>query len=288
MEKDAIGEKDVAAFKKAVWDYYGVSGRHALPWRKTRKPYHILVSEVMLQQTQVDRVISKYKAFIHEFPDFETLYGAPLSSVLVAWSGLGYNRRAKLLKLAAGDIVERFGGRVPKDAEALRSLPGVGEYTAGAVACFAYNEPVVMVETNIRTVFIRHFFPNATDKDRGTKIHDADIRFLVAQTLDHEDPRSWYYALMDYGAHLKKTYGNASRASAHYTRQSAFKGSRRQVRGAIVKYLIETPRSLADLKNALPGSKKDLLDIINDLKREGFIECERDMYFLSGYPQGGQ
>ncbi len=219
------------AFVRRVWSYYDTAGRHTLPWRKTRDPYRILVSEVMLQQTQALRVVPMYKAFLKRFPTVGALTKAPLKDVLVAWQGLGYNRRAKALHETAKKIVAIHKGRFPKNYEDVLALPGVGPYTAGAVMAFAYNEAVPVLETNVRTVYLHHFFKDDTD------VTDKELMKLVERTLDRERPRDWYYALMDYGAHLKQTIGNQNQRARAYSKQSAFKGSDREIRGAIVKEL---------------------------------------------------
>src|SRR3989338_7324816 len=140
-------------FRSTVWKYWKEHGRHDLPWRLTHDPYRILVSEVMLQQTQVPRVIEKYKEFLKKFPTVRALAKASLSDVLKVWSGLGYNRRGKYLHDAAKEIVA-----VGNIREALASsLPGVGPYTRAAVRVFAFNEPDILIETNIRAAYIHHF-----------------------------------------------------------------------------------------------------------------------------------
>ena len=232
-----VRENEVNEFRRTVLDYFRAYGRHDLPWRKTRNPYHILVSEMMLQQTQVHRVVSYFERWIKKYPTPHTLAAAPLSEVLGMWSGLGYNRRAKYLHDAAKIIAEHpkhpllpVRGRTEiVSAEELRELPGVGEYTAKAVRVFAWNQPEVLIETNVRTVFIHHFFP------RARMVSDARLLPLIEAALDRGNPRQWYAALMDYGTHLKSTHPNPSRKSKHYTKQSKFEGSLRQVRGEILK-----------------------------------------------------
>ncbi len=221
-----------AAFRKIVYDHFRRSGRD-LPWRYTTNPYHIMVSEIMLQQTQVDRVAEKYQSFIKRFPSITSLARARLSSVLKAWQGLGYNRRAKFLHQAAQQIVRQHGGRFPQTQDALVELPGIGEHTAAAIMAYAYDAPVVYIETNIRSVFIHHFFPTRK------KVSDAALLPYVEKMLDRKHPRRWYSALMDYGTWLKREHGNASRRSRHYTRQLPFAGSVRQVRGAIIRELTQ-------------------------------------------------
>ena len=187
----------IRTFRNTIYDHYHRHGRD-LPWRRTRNPYRVLVSEIMLQQTQVDRVIEKYGLFLSSFPDFQTLAAASVKDVLRLWQGLGYNRRALGLKALAERVVTQHRGRLPSDPDKLIALPGIGKYTAGAVGAFAFNKPVVFMDTNIRRVFIHTFF-----KDQDL-IEDAHILPLVEQTLDASDPRSWYNALMDYGAMLAK------------------------------------------------------------------------------------
>ncbi len=199
--------KKEKVFAKVVRTYYKQHGRHILPWRKTKNPYRIFVSEIMLQQTQVDRVIPKYKAFLKLFPSLVALADASLGEVLRAWQGLGYNRRAKMLHSCAKEIMESYTGKFPKDQKTLLSLPGIGPYTASAVMAFAYNEPVVLIETNVRTVFIHHFFSDQTD------VTDTEILALVDRTLDRKNPREWYYALMDYGSYHYRPTKNPYPAS---------------------------------------------------------------------------
>jgi A/G-specific adenine glycosylase len=202
-----------------------------MSWREDTRPYYVLVSELMLQQTQVDRVMPKFHAFIRRFPDEAALAGASLSEVLVLWSGLGYNRRAKFLHEAAKMVTTDLNGKFPSDYENLVRLPGVGPNTAGAILAYAFNQPVVYIETNVRTVYFHHFFGD------GDKVTDAQLRQLVEETLDRENPREFYWALMDYGSYLKKQGAGRIRQSTHYKKQSALKGSVREIRGQIVKAL---------------------------------------------------
>ncbi|MCK4515668.1 MAG: HAD-IA family hydrolase, partial [Spirochaetaceae bacterium] len=220
----------VAEFRHAIHEHYH-RHRRKMPWRETLNPYEILVSEIMLQQTQADRVVPKYREFLDSFPTVQRLARASLQEVLQRWQGLGYNRRGKHLHDTAREIMDRFDGTVPRSARELRTLPGVGPYTAGAVRAFAFNAPAVFVETNIRRVFIHLFFPGRES------VADREILPLIGVTLDCEDPRNWYYALMDFGAHLAGVFGNANRRSAHYQRQGPFVGSVREVRGMIIRIL---------------------------------------------------
>ena len=203
-----------------------------MPWRETRDPYRILVSEIMLQQTQVDRVRGKYEAFLSAFPDVAALASAPLDRVLAAWQGLGYNRRAVALHRSARILRSEHHCLIPNDTAALVALPGIGAATAGSIRAFAFNEPVVFIETNIRRVFIHEFFPGRE------AVADDELLPFVAAALVRRSPRDWYYALMDYGTALARQVPNPNRRSRTYTRQSRFEGSDRQLRGAILRVLV--------------------------------------------------
>ncbi|HVU06613.1 MAG TPA: A/G-specific adenine glycosylase [Candidatus Paceibacterota bacterium] len=274
---------DRQRFKSLVMDYFRKSGRHDLPWRDLpadsngfRDPYRIFVSEMMLQQTQVSRVLKRYDEFLKEFPDAEALAGATAAQVLRAWQGLGYNRRALLLKRAAESVVRDHNGAFPRGADELESLPGIGQSTRGAILAFAYGIPSVFIETNIRAVFLHCFF-----KDKK-KVPDAKILPLIEETLDRKDPRSWYYALMDYGAHLKQTLPNPSRRSKHHVKQSAFKGSNREIRAAIVRFVLGGARTKVDIKKYIAtkigDTPHDIEKNIAALVREGFMKKTKSGY----------
>ncbi len=256
-------------FRAKVVGFWKKHGRHDLPWRKTHDPYKILVSEIMLQQTQVDRVVPYFERFIKKFPTVQALAKAPLSDVLKEWQGLGYNRRAKLLRECAKEIVEKHDGAIPKGRSALESLLGIGPYTAGAIRVFAFNQPEVLIETNIRAVYLHHFFPHTY------KVDDRLICVYVGKTAKGQDPRTWYSALMDYGAFLKKTNLNPSRRSKHHVKQSKFEGSLRQVRGSIIRTLSEG-EPLHHLYGE-EGFKKALAA----LAREGMIEKRGTEWWLA-------
>jgi A/G-specific adenine glycosylase len=230
-----VSDAAIARFRDLIKVYYATYGRD-FSWRRDITPYRVLVSEIMLQQTQTSRVDEKFPAFIDRFGDFQELAEAPLSEVLRMWKGLGYNRRARFLHESAQRIVAEHGGVLPDDEKTLATLPGIGGATASSICAFAFNQPVVFIETNIRTVFL-YFFFNAQ-----SRVHDRDILPLVTRALDRTAPRAWYSALMDYGVFLKKTVGNVSRASRHYTRQSPFAGSNRQLRGRILQLLLDNRR----------------------------------------------
>lgn len=268
-----MAKSEVALFERTVLNFYTNQGRHHLPWRKTTNPYRILVSEVMLQQTQVDRVIPYYKNFLKKFPTVKALASAPLGEVLRAWSGLGYNRRAKMLHDAAKKIT--IYGNFPTDYKTLVSLPGVGEYTARAVRVFAFNQPEFLVETNIRTVFIHHFFSRIK-----REISDQEIvPYMELCSNAIKNPREWYAALMDYGAYLKKTHGNISRRSKTYAKQKPLKGSDREIRGVILKALQQSSHTLQALQK-LPFEKNRLKKHLSKLVDEQLIIKIQSRYSL--------
>lgn len=264
-----------AQFRKHVLAHYEQHGRHDLPWRKTTDAYRILVSEVMLQQTQVERVIPFYKAFLADFPTVRALADAPLASVLVRWQGLGYNRRAKMLHEAAKKVVQECKGRMPKSVTELESLPGVGHYTARAVAAFSGNEDVVFVETNLRTAVIYHFFK---DQDGIT---DTEVLAVLEKALPKGDARRWYSALMDYGAYLKRSGVRINAKSASYAKQATFRGSGREARGGILKALAKGPQTEAYLLGILGSDRTEqLTEMLNKLVREGLVQKKRTLYQL--------
>jgi A/G-specific adenine glycosylase len=241
-------------------------------WRKTRDPYKILISEVMLQQTQVNRVVPFYENFIKKFPDFGRLARAKTSDVLRAWQGLGYNRRAIALQKLSTIILEEFNGKLPRDREALETLPGIGRGTSGSLMAFAFNEPVIFIETNIRRTFIHFFFP------KKKMVTDAEIERCIKRTIDTKNPREWYWALMDYGSWLgqskmaQQTAGNPNRRSAHYLKQSKFKGSDRELRGQILKSLLQEKKlALSALVDRLRAKPARIEKIASALHKEGFL-----------------
>ncbi|HVS58727.1 MAG TPA: hypothetical protein VHD60_03235 [Candidatus Saccharimonadales bacterium] len=272
-----MSRRDIRAFQQEVLGYYAAHGRHDLPWRAPEPDgsfdsYKILVSEVMLQQTQVSRVIPIYQKAIYRFPTVSDLARAELGEVLRMWQGLGYNRRAKFLHQAAQMVVKDFGGEFPASAEELVKLPGVGKNTAGAVLAYAFNKPAAFVETNIRTVFIHHFFKDQTD------IPDGVILELLGKTVDAANPREFYWALMDYGTFLKQTVGNLSRASKSYVRQSPLEGSRRQVRGQVLRLLTQRAYSPAELQEHILDHR--LNEVLQALQNEGMISLQNGLYEL--------
>jgi A/G-specific adenine glycosylase len=269
-----LDTEQVKAFRRTVLAYYRTHGRHDLPWRipepeGTFDPYKIFVSELMLQQTQVPRVVPKFTEFIEKFPTVDILANAELADVLTVWSGLGYNRRAKFLWQAAQKVAHDHAGNFPKDTQLLMTLPGVGKNTAGAITAYAFNEPVVFIETNIRTVYIYHFL-----RERQA-IADNEILELVVATLDKKRPRQWYWALMDYGTLLKQMNGSLNMLSKQYTKQSA---SRREVRGKIIRLLTASSLTRQQLDQQVNDDRLD--DVLSELRKESMIRYSHDIYSL--------
>jgi A/G-specific adenine glycosylase len=271
-----MNSERVKLFRKTIFDYYRKHGRDELPWRQTEDPYKILVSEVMLQQTQVDRVVPYYRMFVRAYPNVRKLAKAPLADVLRLWQGLGYNRRAKMLHSAAKQIVEKYGAQVPKDAAELESIWGIGPYTAHAVAAFAYNHDAVFVETNIRTAVIYHFFP------RAKEVSDGEIFNVLKKTLPHGKSRIWYSALMDYGAALKRSGVKTNARVKGYKKQSRFDGSYRQARGAILRALAEGPLPSGTLTMLLGREREEQIKgALASLTKEGIIALSRGTFRLA-------
>lgn len=259
-------------FNEEVWQR-GRELYREMPWRTNTDPYYVLVSELMLQQTQVDRVVPKFEAFIGAFPTLEALGRASLSEVLTLWSGLGYNRRAKFLHETAKKVLADFDGSLPDSYDSLVSLPGIGPNTAGAILAYSFNQPVVFIETNVRTVYFHHFF-----EDQAL-VNDKELREIVSKTIDMEHPREWYWALMDYGSFLKKQGVGRNSKSSHYKKQSPLKGSVREVRGLILKALSVKEYTYVDLKSEMPDDER-FETAVTALIKEGLVEKNNDSLHL--------
>ncbi len=276
-----LNPEAVTFFQQAIYSRYYFNPR-PMPWRETRDPYRILVSEVMLQQTQVERVKPKYSQFLALFPTASDLASASLAEVLHAWQGLGYNRRAVALKRCTEEIQDRFNGCFPTTIHELESLPGIGHYTARAVAAFAFEIPEAFIETNIRTVFIHFFFHGREG------VHDREIMPLVLLTLDRNKPREWYYALMDFGVQLKQLYPNPNRRSRHHVPQSKFEGSNRQLRSRMLRAVLESPGiSVCDLVEILAAERGAVERNLAAMEREGFLCRTGDRYQVVADTQKG-
>ena len=251
---------DTNQFSELIWEKAGELYRD-MPWRDDPSFYHVLVSELMLQQTQVSRVLVKFDEFMKPFPTIEALAKASLADVLRVWQGLGYNRRAKFLHEAAKYVVQH--GQ-PTTIDGLVELPGVGRNTAGALMNYVYEIPTPFIETNIRTVFLNHFF-------EGEKsVSDAAIYELVDETMDREHPREWFWALMDYGAWLKSQGAGVLDLSTHYRKQAPLNGSVREVRGQIIAHLISRDYEIIELSDALNADER-FEPAIEGLVRDGLI-----------------
>lgn len=277
-----------AAFRWAIFRWFAAHGRD-LPWRRTRDPWRVLVSEVMLQQTQVDRVIPKYLSFVRRWPTPAAMARAPLRDVLSAWSGLGYNRRAAHLKAAAETVVRAHGGVMPADVEALEALPGVGRYTARAVASFAYGQDVALWDTNVRRIALRVF--------RGGEFADADpgreaLERLLADALPSGRSRDWHGALMDFGSAVcvsrnplcascplrgvclaAPRFLEGERPPRRLARpQARFAGSRREARGKVVRMLAAAgKRGASELAVVDALEREDAGAVIGSLVRDGLV-----------------
>lgn len=279
---------DFSAFKDRVWEQGRLLYRD-LPWRNTRDPYAIWISEVMLQQTQVSRVDGRWQRWLGRFPSIEALAVAPLADVLSEWQGMGYNSRAKRLQVCAQQVCDEFAGELPHNVKELVSLPGIGPATAAGIRAFSFNEPGVYLETNVRTVFIHEFFPGEE------KVDDKQLVPLVEEACPQSggDVRGWYYALLDYGAYLKKTIPNPSRRSKQHARQSKFEGSHRQKRAFVLRSVLAAPKTARDiaaelntfeLEQSRPEVHPDeVTAILDELSAEGMIACGAgDLWRVAG------
>lgn len=229
-----------------------------------------------MQQTQVERVVPYFTAWMKQFPTVKALAAAPLADVLRAWQGLGYNRRAKMLHEAAKAIVREYKGKFPRTAEQLVVLPGIGPYTARAVLAFSENQDVVFIETNLRTVITHHFFTNTTEP-----VADKEILTILEKVFPKGRAREWYSALMDYGSHLKRAGVRINAKSASYAKQKTFEGSGRQARGAILKALAKGPRSGDFLIELLGADRRaQMRSMLASLIKEGMIELKARKFQL--------
>jgi A/G-specific adenine glycosylase len=265
---------EIIAFKNLIWNFYLVH-RRTFPWRHNPDPYAVVISEIMLQQTQTYRVEPKYTAFLAALPTLDALANADLRTVLSLWQGLGYNRRGKFLHAMAREIMQNHNGIIPDTPELLVQLPGIGKATAGSICAFAFNKPTLFIETNIRTVFIHYFFPGQQE------ISDNQLLPFLSASLEKENPREWYYALMDYGVHLKKTVPNPSRKSKHHTMQSRFEGSDRQIRGVIIRTLTNCAAiKKEELINSISKDTTRVERILKQLIKEQLVVASESDVFI--------
>lgn len=273
--QEGITNNVMRRFQEIIQEYYSCNKR-TFAWRTIITPYHVVVSEIMLQQTQTYRVAPKFDAFIERFPSFAALANASFEEVLRYWKGLGYNRRAQNLHKIAQIITNNYQEILPNNPEILETFPGIGKATAASICAFAYNTPTVFIETNIRTIFIYFFFKNQN------QIPDKQIMPLITASLDSTNPREWYYALMDYGVMLKKEIGNISQLSKHHTKQTKFIGSNRQVRGKILEILLHKKTlALSELKKLLEFENSVIEKALNQLIAEQFVHIvDNDLSLL--------
>ncbi len=270
FKEEGITPSLVSDFRDHVMEFYEAKGRHDMAWRHTDDPYKIVVSEVMLQQTQVSRVTVMYPAFIEKFPDVSALAKADTTELLAAWQGMGYNRRALNLQKLAKIIVDEYGGKIPDDPELLVKLPGIGKATSCSIAAFAFNKRVIFIETNIRRVFIHYFF------DEDSIVDDAEILPLVSAMLP-DDPQNWYWALMDLGTALKTSVKNPNQRSKHYVKQKAFEGSDRQIRGEVLRRMIILETADAEeLATELDEDAGRVHGVMEKMADEGFFVREEE------------
>ncbi len=281
------------ALHERVLGWYAEQGRD-LPWRRTSDPYAVLVSELMLQQTQVSRVVPAYARFLRRFPTVGDLAAAPLADVLAEWSGLGYPRRARSLHLAARAIVEQHGGRVPDDLAALRGLPGLGEYTARAVSTFAHGRAEGPVEVNVARVLTRAV--------AGVPLTRGPLQGLADDLVPEGAPAAWSHALMDLGATVcrirprcevcplgavcawRRDGGEdpAASSSGRSRPQGRWEGSDRQLRGRVLRALLDGPRSPEELAGATGGDAERLGRLLGGLAADGLVEEHEGVLALPG------
>jgi len=278
-----LTKKQLEILKSALWNYYDENGRHDLAWRKKHTPYAVVVSEIMLQQTQVVRVEEYFRNWMRKYPSWKSLACAPLREVLLSWQGLGYNRRGKYVHDIAKIVTEKYKGKLPSGRVELESLPGIGHYTAGSVRAFAFNESDIFMETNIRTVLFYHLYDyeHMTLKSIDDKeLLDVLEKYIQTDQRAQENPREFYWALMDYGSHLKQTVGNLNTRARAHTKQSRFEGSRRQLRAQLLRYILDSPRTEKEV--IFQGTKDTQLtkDLLNDLVKEGSVRKEKEKYFV--------
>ncbi|HLC49676.1 MAG TPA: A/G-specific adenine glycosylase [Candidatus Andersenbacteria bacterium] len=268
----------IPKFQKTILTWYSQNKRD-LPWRNTKNPYRIMVSEIMLQQTQVSRVLPKYKEFLQAFPTIQALAESNDADLLKIWSGLGYWRRARFLKETCKEIIKSHNGKFPKDIPTLISLPGIGPYTAGAIACFAFGNSSAFIDTNIRRVYLHFFFADKKD------VQDSDIIKIAKKAVPKDNPRDWHWALFDYGALVLKDK-KINLKSRHYAKQSKFLGSFRSYRAHALRFLLATEKKQVK-KDALEEYLEDLLrkderdfspgEILDSLEQDKLIIREKNI-----------
>jgi len=261
-ELGTLNCEHIESFREKIFNFYRLNGR-VFPWRNTTDRYAVMISEIMLQQTQADRVIPKFEVWLQHYPDVAHLASAPLQQVLSLWSGLGYNSRAVRLQRCASIIMESFGGIVPSKPELLQTLPGIGEYTCRSIPVFADNLDTAAVDTNIRRIIIHEFtLPEDTSA--------VQLQQTAEALVPPGQSRAWHNALMDYGALFLTSKITGIRP---LTKQSKFQGSKRWYRGKLIKELIgREGMYLEEITEKYASCPWNLDEIINDLIIEGLVE----------------
>ncbi|HJJ48250.1 MAG TPA: A/G-specific adenine glycosylase [Methanocorpusculum sp.] len=277
FSKEGVTENLMQDFRDYVFAFYEKNGRHEMQWRHTTDPYKIIVSEVMLQQTQVPRVAIVYPKFIERFPTIDALANASAEEVLAAWQGMGYNRRVLNLQKLCKTVLNEYKGFFPQEPEKLVKLPGIGPATSCSIAAFAWNRDVIFIETNIRRVFIHYFFPPDAEVD------DSELLPLVSAALPKGKARKWYWALMDLGTEMKTKMPNPNRRSRQYVKQSKFEGSNRQLRGAVLKKMLDLGKADAGfVAESLKADGNKVTAVLEKMADEGFFVREADGVYKVG------
>ena len=260
-----LNKQHIELFREKIFDFYRLNGR-SFPWRQTTDRYAVMISEIMLQQTQAERVVPKFEAWLQQFPDIPHLASAPLQQVLWFWSGLGYNSRAVRLQRCASIIMDSFGGIVPGEPAILKTFPGIGEYTCRSIPVFADNLDTAAVDTNIRRIMIHEL--GLPEDISPTKLQQ-EAEALVPSGRS----RDWHNALMDYGSLVLTSKKTGIRP---LTKQSRFQGSKRWYRGKLIKELINSDGMfLEEVSEKYASCPWDLDEIINNLISEGLVERQK-------------
>ncbi len=279
-----ISQEKTKRFQEEILTWYNEHQRD-LPWRHTRDPYRILISEVMSQQTQISRVVTKYTEWLVRFPTVVVLADAPVSEVLKYWSGLGYNRRALNLKKTAEKIVNEYDGTFPDNERELLKLPGIGPYTARAILCFAFNKQVAVVDTNVRKVILTQIIDRSnvlrlSDSSEKTSLSERDMEEIAQKLLPHGKAYEWNQALMDYSSAVLK------KEKMQIPKQSKFIGSHRYYRSKVLRVLLDKKKVNVDkigelIKKEYTIAEEEWLSkLLNELAKEGFIVIEKNFVRL--------
>ncbi|MFW9929475.1 MAG: Fe-S cluster assembly protein HesB [Candidatus Thorarchaeota archaeon] len=263
-----LDENSISTFQNKIFSWWR-NNKRSFPWRETTDPYKIMISEIMLQQTQTTRVIEKYLAFIQKFPTFDSLASAPPADVLSLWSGLGYNRRALWLQQASQKIISL--GYFPRTPENLRKLKGIGSYTSRSILIFAFNFDIATVDTNIRRIFINENFATESTSEK-------EMLMIAYKLLPKGKARDWHNALMDYGSLVMTSTRTGIKSK---NKQPTFIGSSREYRGKVIKHLNEIGKaSLEELFGISNLERESTEKIIKSLIKDGLIIKEENIFYL--------